>query len=131
MNDVDKLYRIMQQAIVDTLFEACGQVETNKLIRSAGFGAGVRFADECLDLSDKLFTYIRQLQRIFKELNIGTLKVERASSGKVEFILNCSRHATYGYTMCCYGEGLLAGMLEAYINKKKLVLSDYTIRLSV
>ena len=132
MSDVDKLYRIMQHTIVDIFFEACGRLESHKWIRSAGFSAGVRFAEEFLDMSDKLFIYIGQLQRILNELNIGTLKIKRAGSGKMEFILDCSRHATYAYTMCCYGEGLLSGMLETYINKKrKSNLSGYEIQLSV
>ena len=131
MNNENQLYRVMQHAIVDVLFDAYGQADSHKLIRAAGFKAGMTFAKSAFDLSNKLFLFIRHLQKTFKELRIGTLKVEKASADNVEFTLDCSEHMRYAYATCCYGEGLLAGIMETYIKEKNSGLSSYVIRLSM
>ena len=131
MSHEAKLYQIMQHTIVDVLFDAYGQAESHKLIRTAGFKAGISYAESVLDLSDKLFLFIRHLQKIFKELGIGMLKVEKVSAGAVEFNLDCSEHLRYGYAVCCYGEGLLSGILETYIKEETSALSSFEIRLAM
>ena len=131
MSYENKIYRIMQHTIVDVLLDAYGQAESHKLVRAAGFKAGASFAENSSDLPDKLFLFIRHLQKIFKELCIGNLRVERASTDNVEFNLDCSEHMRYAYAVCCYGEGFLSGVLETYIKEKTTALSSYAIRLTM
>ena len=115
----------LQHTITDALFDTCGQVESNRLLRIVGFKAGMSFAEQYMDLSSRLLPFTRQLQEMFHGLKIGNLRVEKLDFEKVSFALDCSM---YEHVMPNCFEAFLAGIMEAYIIKNSVSLC-YTVQL--
>jgi hypothetical protein len=94
------------------------------VFRSAGYRAGVYFAQNLLDLSLPFPEFISQLQARTAELKIGVLRIENVDdeTGKIVLAVaedaDCSGLPLLGETVCNYDEGFIAGIMSTYTGKE-------------
>lgn len=121
------VYRLMQYTMLDVLSRKYGAREADEHFRSAGFLAGQEFAKNVLDLNAPFNRFLTDLQRSLKELKIGILRMESFNDATGEIVLtvgedlDCSGLPVTGESVCCYDEGFLSGLLEAYTGKRYAV----------
>ena len=117
------VYRLMQYTVVHELQGRYGEDVTDDIIRSAGFRAGVAFAENVLEPADDFSTFIANLQAKLKELSIGILRVEKADLEKLELVLtvsedlDCSGLPVTDDSVCVYDEGFIGGILYNFTGK--------------
>jgi predicted hydrocarbon binding protein len=118
------VYRLMQYTMLDVLSREFGEEKANDFFRAAGFLAGSEFARNALDLKGDLANFFASLQKVLADLKIGILRVESfdADSGEMTMTvsedLDCSGLPVTNENVCCYDEGFISGILEAYSGKK-------------
>ena len=118
------VYRLMQYTMLDELSKAYGLEKANIHFRNAGFLAGTEFAKNVLDLKADFNAFVSDLQRALQDLKIGVLRIEDFNAGNgsiiltVEQDLDCSGLPITNENVCIYDEGFIAGILEAYTDKK-------------
>ncbi|MCL2639525.1 MAG: hypothetical protein FWD53_01640 [Phycisphaerales bacterium] len=115
-------YRMLQYTIRDAAERRIGTEACNQLYYEAGELAGIFFFDnflasfKALPLND----FVRELQRILKDLEVGILRIEKADVEKGEFILtvsedlDCSGLPDLGIEVCNYDEGFIAKIFDKY-----------------
>jgi predicted hydrocarbon binding protein len=117
------VYRLMQYTVISELKGRYGDDAANDIIRSAGFRAGVAFAENVLDHTDDFSTFIANLQSKLKELSIGILRVEKADLDKLDLVLtvsedlDCSGLPVTDDSVCVYDEGFIGGVLYNFTGK--------------
>ncbi len=122
------VYRLMQYTMLDVLNQDCGAERANGYFRQAGYSAGMEFAKHMLDLTAEFSGFLADLQRTLRELKIGILRMESYAEDTGEIVLtvaedlDCSGIPVTNETVCCYDEGFIKGVLEAYTGEK------YTVR---
>ena len=118
------VYRLLQYSMNHVLAEEYGPERANELYRKAGHLAGGELARNVLDLSLPLDAFVAQLQEKLRELKVGVLRVESIDEDAGNIVLNvaqdldCSGLPPTNEVVCSYDEGFLAGVLEAYTDKK-------------
>lgn len=118
------VYRLLEYTMKETLTERYGKKECVEIFRDVGSRAGVRFAENLLDLSQDMQGMIAQLQEQMKVLKIGVLRVEEISEDAHNIIisvsedLDCSGLPVTGEAVCNYDEGFIAGILKAYTGEE-------------
>ncbi|MGI6174779.1 MAG: V4R domain-containing protein [Christensenellales bacterium] len=114
------VYRLLQYTVTDELKQRYGEEETNDIIRQSGHRAGRAFAQNVLEATDDYDAFISDLQKKFKELKIGILRMEKADLDNLKFVLtisedvDCSGLPVTGGTVCIYDEGFVAGILSEF-----------------
>jgi predicted hydrocarbon binding protein len=122
------VYRIYEYAIYDILSHELGEERAQELIRAAGLKAGHEFALHALDVTKEFNSFIADLVNKLITLRVGVLRIEDFDSSSGRFTvtvaedLDCSGLPETGEVVCHYDEGFIAGIFEAYTNKK------YTVR---
>lgn len=117
------VYRLLEYSFREELADRFGDKMQVEIFRSAGYRAGVCFAESCLDLTLEFSHFIAQLQKALEEFKIGVFRVEEAEedSGKMVVTIaedaDCSGLPALGETVCNYDEGFLAGIFSAYTQK--------------
>lgn len=116
------VYRLLQYSINHILAEEYGVEKTDELFRKAGYLAGSEFAKNRLDLTVGEEDFIAHLQKEMKDLKIGILRVESmGQDGELTLTigqdLDCSGLPPTNEVVCCFDEGFLSGILEAYTDK--------------
>ncbi|MCL1865594.1 MAG: 4-vinyl reductase [Spirochaetes bacterium] len=117
------VYRLMQYTVIAELRSRYGEDEANDIIRSAGFRAGVAFAQNVLEPTNDFSTYIANLQLKLKELSIGILRIEKADLDKLDIVLtvsedlDCSGLPVTDDTVCVYDEGFIGGIFYDFTGK--------------
>ncbi len=118
------VYRLMQYTLRDELIKQFDAAKGKEIFTNAGRLAGKEFCRNMLDTKLSFNEFIADLQRKLKDLNIGILKIEKADTDKMRFILtvaedlDCSGLPLSGETICEYDEGFIAGILDAYTGKE-------------
>lgn len=118
------VYRLMEYSLREELEERYGREEQIRVLRGAGFRAGVYFAKKMLDLTKELNQFVAQLQERMEELKIGVLRIEKYDEESGKFILtisedaDCSGFPLLGETVCNYDEGFISGVMTVYIKKE-------------
>jgi predicted hydrocarbon binding protein len=121
------VYRLLEYTMNHILTEEFGAERANELFRKSGFLAGQEFAKNLLDLTLPLEQFVAQLQKIFRDLKIGILRIEEIQDNADPIILtvaqdlDCSGLPPTNEVVCNYDEGFLAGILETYMKKSYLV----------
>lgn len=121
------VYRLLEYSLREQLVEQFGQQTQVAVFRSAGYRAGVYFANYLLDLTLPFNKFIAQLHMRTTELKIGILRVESMDPDTGKIILSmaedadCSGLPLLGETVCNYDEGFLSGILSTYTGKPYLV----------
>lgn len=114
------VYRLMQYTMLDILSREHGEEKANEYFRKAGYLAGSEFAKNMLDLQTDLSTFLAGLQTALREYKIGILRMESYDEATgsmvltVEQDLDCSGLPVTNEVVCCYDEGFISGILEAY-----------------
>jgi predicted hydrocarbon binding protein len=117
------IYRLMQYTMLDVLSRDFGSEKANAYFRAAGFLAGTEFAKNCLDLAADFNSFVAKLQKTLAELKVGILRMEAYDKDTGRIILtvgedlDCSGLPITNENVCCYDEGFIAGILQAYTGK--------------
>lgn len=120
-------YRLMQYSIWSILIKNFGQEKANELFYQAGFEAGEEFCKNVLDTYIELNEFLLNLQDALFKLGMGILKIEKADTQNMHFVLtvsedlDCSGLPFTENTVCVYDEGFLAGIMKVYTSKDFLV----------
>ena len=118
------VYRLMQFTMLDVLTKEFGVERADEFFRRAGFLAGTSFANNMLDLSVDLNTFLAQLTKALADNKIGILRMEAFDPDSGNLVLtvgqdlDCSGLPITNENVCNYDEGFIAGLLEAYTGKK-------------
>ncbi len=119
-----EVYRLMQFAFRDILEKHYGTKAADDLFYEAGKMAGEEFFKKFLSNFKGINEYIKELQRLLKEMGIGILRIEKADIEKGEFILtvsedlDCSGLPELDYVICVYDEGFIAGLMESFTGRR-------------
>jgi predicted hydrocarbon binding protein len=118
------VYRLMQYTMLDVLAKAHGGEQANEYFRQAGYLAGMEFAKNTLDLKAEFNAFLANLQKVLHTMKIGILRMEAfdPETGNIVLTvgqdLDCSGLPVTNENVCCYDEGFIAGILEAYTGKR-------------
>jgi hypothetical protein len=118
-----EVYRLMQFCLRDVLEGKFGSDEADRIFFESGRLAGMHFYDALMPETRTLDEFVAQLQSLLRELAIGVLRVEEASSDASRFVLtvgedlDCSGLPELSYEICTYDEGFIAGLLERFTGK--------------
>lgn len=119
-----EVYRLMQFIFRDILEKHFDTKRTDELFYEAGKKAGEEFYKKFLPNKKDLNEFVKELQRLLKEMGIGILRVEKADIEGGEFVLtvsedlDCSGLPELHYEICVYDEGFIAGLMESFTGKK-------------
>ncbi|MBI4876138.1 MAG: 4-vinyl reductase [Acidobacteria bacterium] len=115
------VYRLLEFTLRDAAIKHCGVESANRIFRGAGRNSGTAVYEHLIgsatDWNDLLF----KMQQRFKDLGVGILRVESVDEAKQHLVLSiyedldCSGLPAVGEAVCTFDEGLLAGLLEAYV----------------
>ena len=122
------VYRLMQYTMRAVLEKELGEERMRAMFVAAGELAGIEFCRNMLDITLPLNKFLAQLHEKLIGLSIGVLKVEKADSEALNFVvtvsedLDCSGLPLQGVTVCDYDEGFIAGIFHVYTQK------DFTVK---
>ena len=114
------VYRLMQYTMRSVLNKELGGLKTSELFYQAGFMAGIEFCKNLLNSRLEFYSFVAELQKVLKDLNIGILRVEKSDLEKMNFVvtmaedLDCSGLPITNETVCDYDEGFIAGIFKQY-----------------
>jgi len=117
------VYRLMQYTLRDVLEKRYGPERTNDIFIQAGYKAGREFCNNTVDTSLDFNGFIADLTEKLLKFRIGVLRVEKADTETLSFILtvsedlDCSGLPVSGVAFCDYDEGFISGILYAYTGK--------------
>ena len=115
-----EVYRLMQFCMRDVLEKNYGAEVADKIFYDAGYLAGNHFYKQMIGKPADLDEFVKTLQTLLKDLNIGVLRIEEydAQSGKIVLTvsedLDCSGLPELDYEICVYDEGFIAGILDNF-----------------
>lgn len=121
------VYRLLEYCMNHVLTEEYGSKQADILFRKAGHLAGSEFAKNNLDFTLDSDAFVAQLQQTLSDLKIGILRIENMDEKDGTIILtvaqdlDCSGLLPSNELVCCFDEGFLSGILEAYTQKPYLV----------
>ncbi len=122
-----EMYRLMQFSFRDVLEARLGSDVTDELFYAAGELAGREFYTHYLQHCTDFDGFVKELQRLLREMGIGILRVEQADLERGELIvtlsedLDCSGLPELDFEICTFDEGFLSALLESFTGKKFLV----------
>lgn len=122
-----EVYRLMQFSFRDVLEERLGTDTTDELFYAAGELAGREFYKQYLQNCPDFESFVKESQRMLREMGIGILRVEQADLEHGELIvtvsedLDCSGLPELDFEICTYDEGFLSALLESFTGKKFIV----------
>ncbi len=114
------VYRLMEYSVNHVLHELYGAEQAEEVFRRAGHLAGMEYAKNELPLDAEPGAFVAALHKSLADLKVGILRMEHADFEKGEFTitvhedLECSGLPATNEVVCCYDEGFIAGVLEAY-----------------
>jgi len=118
-----EVYRLMQFTFRDVMELHLGAEKTDQLFFEAGKLAGAEFYKNLFaDIKD-FNSFAKGLQKTFRDLGIGILRLEEVDLEKGSLVLtvsedlDCSGLPDLGYEICIYDEGFIAGLLESFSGK--------------
>ncbi len=116
-------YRMLQKNISLELIKQFGNNKCNEIFKNAGYSAGKECANAVLNCNTNPETFLIHLQILFKEYNIGIIKVEKADFENLEMILDvkecleCAGMLEGSASGCKYFEGFFSGIMEMYFGQ--------------
>lgn len=122
-----EVYRLFQFTLRDVIEQRFGTEQCDSLFREAGVLAGKNFFERFCKHASSLNDLVRTLQDVFRSMGIGLLRLEKADTEKLNFILtvsedlDCSGLPDTNDVICIYDEGLIQGILQAYTGKNFVV----------
>ncbi len=122
------LYRMQTYSLRSVLSNEFGAEKADELFRKSGHVSGQELAKNVLNLDLDFNAFIAQLSEQFIALGIGILHIEAFDEETGHFTLtvaedlDCSGLTPTNETVCCFDEGLIAGILEVYTGKRHQVI---------
>jgi predicted hydrocarbon binding protein len=120
-----EVYRLMQFCLRDVLESEMSAADADRLFFAAGKLAGAQFFENMgLKKCGALDEMLSALQKLFKDLGVGILRVERADAKTGDMTLtvsedaDCSGLPDMKTQICVYDEGFITGILESHSGKK-------------
>jgi len=119
-----EVYRLMQFCFRDIMEQNFGTDKANQIFYDSGYLAGNELYKQFLHDVKDLNEFVKKLQELLKNLNVGILRIEKADVENGEFILSvsedldCSGLPELDYEICTYDEGLIAGLMESFTGRK-------------
>jgi predicted hydrocarbon binding protein len=119
-----EVYRLMQFCLRDVLEKNYGAQATDKVFYDAGYLAGRHFYKQMMGKDADLNAFVKTLQSLLKDMNIGVLRIEEydEQTGKIVLTvsedLDCSGLPELDYEICVYDEGFIAGILDMFTGNK-------------
>ena len=119
-----ELYRLFQYTMRDVLEERLGTDEADLMLYKAGFLGGREFFKRYVAPCENLTEFVSKSKAAMAEKKMGIMRVEAADPESMEFTiavsedLDCSGLPELSHGVCNYDEGFIAGLLEAFTNKK-------------
>jgi uncharacterized protein len=119
-----EVYRLMQFCFRDVIEKKLGTKATDEIFYDAGYLAGKEFYKAFLSSFTDLNEFVKELQKLLKDLLIGILRVEEADAENGNFILtvsedlDCSGLPELEFEICIYDEGFISALLESFSGKK-------------
>ncbi len=117
------VYRLLAYTLKDVMTGELGPGKTDEIFVKAGRLAGVEFCRNALDKRLAFNKFVAELQRKLKDMSIGILRIEKADTDQMKFILtvaedlDCSGLPFTNEVVCKYDEGFIAGIMETYTGK--------------
>lgn len=114
------IYRLFEFTMKEALSVRYGVDEANMTFQLAGELAGIRFANEMLNLEAEMGDFISEVQKVMKDLKMGLFRLEQMDEQAKSLTialsedLDCSGLPVQGDSVCNYDEGFLRGVLKAY-----------------
>ena len=121
-------YKLLEYTLLDVLVDEHGIANASDFLYKAGHKAGLTLAKEFLDFQLDFNDFFIQLSKLLKDNQLGFLSVEEFNLENSTFIFTisedleyngCSKHSND--IICCYDEGLIAGIMEAYTGENIVV----------
>ena len=118
-----EVYRLFQFALRDVLERRHGTEDCDEMFREAGRLAGEHFYKQYCSHVSNLNELVQTLQKLFKDMGIGLLRLEKADLETMKFVLtvgedlDCSGMPDTNDVICIYDEGLIKGILYAHTGK--------------
>jgi len=122
-----EIYRLMQFTLRDVIEQRLGSQATDEIFYQAGFNAGQAFYQHHLTGETSFDAFIRRLQTLMREFQIGILRIEEADLQRGELTLtisedmDCSGLPESDYEICVYDEGFIAALLESFTGVRFIV----------
>lgn len=122
------VYRMFLYSLREQLEAESSKEKMIELFRKAGLSSGKFFAENVLDLTLSLDSFIAHLQEKLEKYKIGILRIERLDKETGHMILtisedvDCSGMPPLGETVCNYDEGFISGILSEYTKKTYQVI---------
>ena len=119
-----EVYRLMQFCFRDVLEKEYGSAKADAIFFEAGKLAGMEFYRNVIGGAPDFESFVRELQRVLKDMGIGILRVEKADIEKGSFVLtvsedlDCSGLPELDYELCTYDEGFITGLIESFTGLK-------------
>ena len=111
------VYRLLMYCMMDELSDRFGNEQSDEILHSIGFRAGLAMAENLLEPTDDLNAFIADLQKKLKDLKVGILRIESVDMENLDIVLtvdedlDCSGLPVTGEAVCIYDEGLISGLL--------------------
>ncbi|MDR2574435.1 MAG: 4-vinyl reductase [Desulfovibrio sp.] len=118
-----EVYRLFQYALRDILEEEFDAEKADNLLYKAGYVAGKALAEKFVGKVDSLDDFVKKVQQVLLDLNVGILRVESADMDKMHFLLtvaedlDCSGLPDMGHAVCTYDEGFISGVFQSFSGK--------------
>jgi len=115
-----EVYRLMQFCFRDVIEKKYGTEAADSVFYESGYLAGRHFYENLIGAAGSFDEFIRKLQLLLKELQIGIMRVEEADIERGRFVitvsedLDCSGLPDLEFELCTYDEGFIAALLECY-----------------
>lgn len=119
-----EVYRLMQFTFRDIMEKHFGSDKTDEIFYEAGYLGGTELYKQFFGGITDINEFVKKIQEVLRDLNIGILRMEKIDVLNGEFILtvsedlDCSGLPELDYEVCTYDEGLIAGLLESFTGKK-------------
>lgn len=119
-----EVYRLMQYCFRDIIEQRYGTEEADSIFYDAGKLAGQHFYKHLIGDVPDVNAFVKRLQELLKDLNIGILRVEEEELDNGSMVmtvsedLDCSGLPELEYEICVFDEGFIAALLECYTGKQ-------------
>ena len=118
-----EVYRLFQYTLRDILERDYGTAEADRLLREAGYLAGMEFAGRFIGPCGDFSVFAAKAQEQLEALRIGILHIEKADLRRLEFTLtvaedlDCSGLPDLGHMVCAYDEGFVAALFTFFTGR--------------
>lgn len=113
-----EVYRLFQYTMRDILEQKLGTEAADRVFYDAGFLAGGSLCEKFIGKVEDLGEFLAKVEALFRELNIGVLRLEKSDVENGDFVLtvdedlDCSGLPDIQHSVCTYDEGFIAGILH-------------------